>query len=101
MKPTQRAIETEKARVEELTASVTRHLRIEAVVHCSNKLAVQRVLIALATCVAHGGAHHFAVVGEGYDIGMTRVAKECLQGQYPAHFIRALTVRTAPELEES
>jgi len=95
-----RAAEMEMVRVQVLTADVTAHLRIEALVHCSNKHAVQRVLTALSTCVAHGGAHHFAVVGEGYDIGMTRVAKECLQGQYPANFIHALTGTTAPEMIE-
>jgi hypothetical protein len=56
-------------------------LRVDVLVSAPTHEDARKVITALTTCEEHRGAHHFAVVGEGMAIGMTRWAKQCLIDQ--------------------
>lgn len=43
-----------------------------------HKSDANRAINQLATCDTHHGVHHFAVVGEGQTLAMSRAGRECL-----------------------
>lgn len=45
-----------------------------------SKLAATLAITQLATCAAHGGIHHFAVVGEGRTVAFSDTVRTCLLG---------------------
>lgn len=45
----------------------------------SDKKMVNACAFALLTCVEHHGTHHFAIIGEGQTLVMSKAAVKCLQ----------------------
>ena len=62
-----------------LDASVARQLSGATMALASNKKMVNACAFALLTCVEHSGAHHFAIIGEGQTLVMSKAALKCLQ----------------------
>lgn len=60
---------------------VLRQLRIDVLLSAPTHEEAHKVITALSTCEEHQGCHHFAVVGEGLVVGMTKTAKLCLINQ--------------------
>ena len=50
-------------------------------VYSRDKLQVLGIIMALNTCEAHQGVHHFAVIGEGHTVVMSDTGVECLRAQ--------------------
>lgn len=65
----------------ELHAHVAAHLRIDDIVYTVSRKNTRLLVDALMTCEEHGGTHHFAVIGDGTQIGMTSTARQCLESQ--------------------